>query len=98
VFHLRVARGSAGVNGFLANNPFITHECGAFYGNYFVDDAGGIDNEMIRKELSRNYIRGIGEQRVYSLKDMVTPSDNQGTWPPVPIGVVPANAFPDGVS
>jgi len=97
VFHLRVARGSAGVNGFLANNPFMTHESSTFYGNFFVDEAGGIDREEIRKELSRNYIRGIGEQRVYSLKDVVTPSD-QGTWPPVPIGVEPASAFPDGVS
>ena len=96
IFHLRIARGSAGVHGFLANNPFMTHEGGAFYGNFFVDDTGGIDKEAIRKELSRNYIRGIGEQRVYSLKDVVTPSD-RGTWPPVPIAVEPASAFPDGV-
>lgn len=96
VFHLRVVRGSAGVNGFLANNPFMTHEGDAFYGNFFVDDAGGIDKEAIRKELGRNYVRGISEQRVYSLTDVATRSD-QGTWPPVPIAVEPASAFPDGV-
>ena len=97
VFHLRVARGSEGVNGFLANNPFMTHEGDTFYGNFFVDDTGGIDKETIRKELSRNYIRGVDEQRVYSLKDVVTPAE-QGTWPPVPIAVERASAFPDGVS
>lgn len=95
VFHLRVARGSAGVNGFLASNPFMTHESGTFYGNFFVDDAGGMDKKAIRKELSQNYIRGIGEQRVYSLKDVVSRPD-QRTWPPVPIAVEPASAFPGG--
>ena len=94
IFHLRIVRGSAGVHGFLANNPFMTHEDGAFYGNYFVEDTGGIDKEAIRKDIIRHHIRGISEQRVYSLKDVLTPSGPQ-TWPPVPIAVEPARAVPD---
>lgn len=97
VFHLRVARGTASAGAFLANNPFIVHEHGAYYGNFFVDDASGLDRGEITRELSQNFIRGIAEQRVYALKDVMTPSC-AGTWPPVPIAVEPAGVFSDGAN
>jgi len=97
VFHVRIARLSAGVSGFLMNNPFITDEAGAYYGNFFVDETGAMDKEKISREIGRNYVPGIAAQRVYTLRDVMTQSSG-GTWPPVPMLVEPASSFPDGAN